>query len=168
MRANSPLPCGNPAAAPASAARHLAFGVPVRTVRDASQPCEGAMEAYWTSEEPQVSGPEASRHLGDPIRELDIHDQVREVWAHVQEGHAGHTAKTLVKLSHMRVVLMALRSGSVVPEHASEGEMALHVLSGRIRFDAAGETRDLSPGKLISISSELPHDIRAIEDSTLL
>jgi len=126
------------------------------------------MEAYWTSEEPEATGREASRHLGDPIRELDIHDQVREVWAHVQEGHAGHTAKTLVKLSHMRVVLMALRRGSIVPEHASEGEMALHVLSGRVRLDIAGETRELGPGKLISTASELPHDIRALDDSTLL
>ena len=126
------------------------------------------MEAYWTSEEPQAQGAEASRHLGDPVRELDIHDQVREVWEHVQEGHGGHTAKTLVKLSHMRIVMMALRRGSVVPEHASEGEMALHVLSGRIRFEAGGETRELGPGKLVSMASELPHDIRALDDSTVL
>lgn len=79
-----------------------------------------------------------------------------------------HTAKTLVKQPDMRIVLVVMKSGSLLKEHQAEARISVQTLSGRIRFRAAGETTDLPTGKLLVCDKKVPHEVEALEDSTFL
>ena len=47
--------------------------------------------------------------------------------------------------------------GSVFPVHAHPEEQITAVLSGRIRFEVAGEAREVGPGEVVVIPGGVPH-----------
>ena len=81
---------------------------------------------------------------------------------------ADHTAVTLVKQPGLRVLLLVLERGAVVPEHTAEGDLALQVLRGRIALRLDGEHRRVKAGQLIALRREMAHEVEALEDSELL
>jgi quercetin dioxygenase-like cupin family protein len=109
-----------------------------------------------------------SRHLDEPIRELDLGAEAEGIWDQVDEVSAGHTARTLVKQGKLRIVLLALKKGARIPRHTADGESAFQVLSGRIALDAEGERHELQQGQLMGLTCQIPHDMEALEDSCVL
>ena len=109
-----------------------------------------------------------SRHLDDPIRELDLETARQKAWAALDKSDTHHTARTLVKLPTLRVVLMVLRRGAEVPEHTAEGDVTLHVLRGRIGVRVDGQHKRLHAGQLISIERLQPHALEGLEESEVL
>jgi quercetin dioxygenase-like cupin family protein len=109
-----------------------------------------------------------SRNLDEPVRDLDLGSESEGIWDQVDQVNAGHTARTLVKQGKLRIVLMALKKGARIPEHTADGESAFQVLSGRIAIDAEGERHELEEGQLMGLTSLIPHDLEAIEDSCVL
>jgi quercetin dioxygenase-like cupin family protein len=80
----------------------------------------------------------------------------------------GRNARTLMKYEDFRVVLTVLRAGVRIAEHQTEGRISIHVVSGRLRLNAAGRTFDLRSGGLVSLDHREPHDLEAIDDSAFL
>jgi quercetin dioxygenase-like cupin family protein len=81
---------------------------------------------------------------------------------------SGQNARTLIKYDTLRVVLVALQAGRNLPEHETEGRLTIHVLSGHLEVKAAGRTFNLRPGGLLALDRNLPHDVRALQESTVL
>ncbi len=109
-----------------------------------------------------------SRHLDDPIRELDLERAREMAWAALDKTEANHTARTLVKQPTLRVVLMVLRRGAEVPEHTAEGDVTLHVLRGRVGVRVDGQHKRLHAGQLLAIERLRPHAVEGLEDSEVL
>ena len=80
----------------------------------------------------------------------------------------GHNAKTLIKYDDIRLVLSTLQARSRIPEHATEGRISIHVLSGHIRVRASGRSFNLRPGGLLALDGGVPHDVEALEFSAFL
>ena len=68
----------------------------------------------------------------------------------------------------MRVVLVSVRSGQALPEHAANGLVTVFAVSGHVLFFEGAECCDMLPGKLISLAPGRPHRLEAREDSQLL
>ena len=68
----------------------------------------------------------------------------------------------------MRVVLVSLRAGQSLPEHAANGLVTVHSIGGRVLFYEGDECCDMVPGKLIRLAPSRPHRLEAKEDSRLL
>jgi uncharacterized protein (DUF2249 family)/quercetin dioxygenase-like cupin family protein len=68
----------------------------------------------------------------------------------------------------MRVVLVSLRAGQSLPEHAANGLVTVYSVGGRVLFYEGDECCDLVPGKLIRLAPGRPHRLEAKEDSRLL
>src|SRR5262245_15963924 len=109
-----------------------------------------------------------SRHLDEPVRDLDLAAEAEGIWDQVDEVSGDHTARTLLKQGKLRIVLRALRKGASLPEHTTDGETALQVLSGRIAVDADGERHELRKGQLMGLDFQVTHDLEALEDSCVL
>src|SRR5919206_3781367 len=68
---------------------------------------------------------------------------------------------------HARVVhgervtysVVELDANSIVPEHSHEPEQLGMCLAGSLQFRIAEETRDLRPGDIWSIPSNVPHEV---------
>jgi len=68
----------------------------------------------------------------------------------------------------MRVVLVSLRAGQSLPEHAANGRVTVYSLGGRRLINENAECSDMVPGTLVRLEPGRPHRIDAKEDSRLL
>ena len=82
----------------------------------------------------------------------------------------GHNAKTLIKHSDVRVVLIALRAGERMQEHKTDQCVTIHALSGRLRLHlrSGSDTIDLPRGTLIALDHTVVHDVEALEESVFV
>ncbi len=99
--------------------------------------------------------------------ELDLPAEVSRLRAETT-WNTGQNAKTLIKYDTFRVVLVALQAGKTLPEHRTEGRISVHVLSGHVEVKADGRTFSLRAGSLLALDHNLPHDVRALQESSVL
>jgi quercetin dioxygenase-like cupin family protein len=91
--------------------------------------------------------------------------ELRQEDAYAREGH---TARTLVRESDLRVVFVAMKAGSRIAEHRAQETTSIHVLSGHVRLGLPDRTVDLAAGQLVVLGRDLPHDVEAVLDSACL
>jgi uncharacterized protein (DUF2249 family)/quercetin dioxygenase-like cupin family protein len=67
-----------------------------------------------------------------------------------------------------RVVLVSLRAGQGLPEHAANGLVTVISLQGKVLFYEEEECAEMVPGSLVRLAPGRPHRLEAKEDSRLL
>ena len=107
------------------------------------------------------------RALAAPALRFDVLEEVERLRRTTPRGH-GHGAITLARYPDLRIVLIALWSGARIQEHATEGRVSIQCIDGRVRMRVAGSELELEPGQLITIDRDVPHDIVAVRDSSVL
>jgi quercetin dioxygenase-like cupin family protein len=105
--------------------------------------------------------------LASPFLEFDLIAEVDRLHRE-STWNTGHNARTLIKYDDLRVVLMAMKAGSRIPEHKANGRICVQVLSGHIRLNASGRAFDLLPGSLLALDERAPHDLEALDESAVL
>jgi uncharacterized protein (DUF2249 family) len=75
--------------------------------------------------------------------------------------------KVLINEPGYRMVLLSMRAGQSIPEHANQGRVTVHAMRGHITFYEGPSPHELRAGEVISIESGAPHRIEAHEDSAL-
>lgn len=76
--------------------------------------------------------------------------------------------KVLINEPGYRMVLLSMRAGQRIPEHATQGMVTVHAILGHITIYTRSFPDELYAGEVICIGSGVPHRIEAIEDSALL
>lgn len=67
-----------------------------------------------------------------------------------------------------RLVLLNLRRGQSIPEHATKEMVTVYAIAGHITFYEAQSPFELRAGEVLFIEGGVPHALEAHEDSTLL
>ena len=105
--------------------------------------------------------------MAAPYLEFDIARELEQL--HREVGwQSGQNAKTLVKYDGLRIVLIALKARSRIPEHHTDGQISIQTIVGHIQVRAQGRSVQLRPGGLLALDRGLPHDVEAIEESAFL
>jgi quercetin dioxygenase-like cupin family protein len=105
--------------------------------------------------------------MAAPYLEFDIVRELQQL--HREAGwQSGQNAKTLVKYDGLRIVLVALKARSRIPEHHTEGQVSIQTVVGHIQVRAQGRTFELRLGGLLALDQGLPHDVEAVEESAFL
>lgn len=86
------------------------------------------------------------------------HDSSRPV-----QMFPGVVRRTLATGDRLMLIEVTLDEGAVVPPHTHPHEQTGYLISGRLRFDIAGESRDLSPGDSWLVPGGAPHEVTALE-----
>lgn len=81
---------------------------------------------------------------------------------------SGRAAKTLVKEGRLRATLMAVKRGTLIKQHQVEGPVSIQCLRGNVAIDAGGDETELTAGGLLVLDKKVPHDLKAMRDSTVL
>jgi quercetin dioxygenase-like cupin family protein len=76
--------------------------------------------------------------------------------------------KVLMNEPGYRMVLLSMRAGQLIPEHASKGMVTVHAILGHVTMFAGSFPNELYAGEVICFENGIPHRIEAIEDSALL
>jgi quercetin dioxygenase-like cupin family protein len=63
---------------------------------------------------------------------------------------------------------LTFKKGEGAKEHSHPQEQIMCILSGRVRAELAGETRELGPGEAFHALPNQPHRVTALEDSMVL
>ena len=105
--------------------------------------------------------------IDTPSLEFDITRELQQL--QLEPGwQSGQNAKTLVKYDGLRIVLIALKAGSRIPKHHTEGQISIQTIVGHIQVRADGRSFELRPGGLLALDQGSPHDVEALEESAFL
>lgn len=74
----------------------------------------------------------------------------------------------LARSGHARQVLFSFRAGQGLREHKTSSQIAVQIVSGRLTFEAEGESQMLTPGGLIMLAGDVPHSVHAESDTVML
>jgi quercetin dioxygenase-like cupin family protein len=105
--------------------------------------------------------------LAAPLLKFNLDQEIRQLRA---EGRwqSGHTAKTLVKYSDFRIVLVVMNAGGRLVQHRTEGRISVQTLIGQISFRTSAQSLDLSAGEMLTLEHEIVHDVESATDSAFL
>jgi quercetin dioxygenase-like cupin family protein len=73
----------------------------------------------------------------------------------------GRTARTIVKEGPLRLTLMGLAAGGVVPAHSTDAHVTIHLLEGVVTFIAQGNEYSLNTGDVLVIGPGVEHEARS-------
>ncbi|HJU71085.1 MAG TPA: cupin [Paucimonas sp.] len=74
----------------------------------------------------------------------------------------------LFKSSQLEVLRLVLQAGKTVPEHQVPGEMTIQCLEGSVELRAHARTQVLQAGHLMRLAGNVPYEIHAIDNASLL
>jgi quercetin dioxygenase-like cupin family protein len=111
---------------------------------------------------------QADPQLTGEAMPFDLHHEVREMRLEDTWARTGQNAKTLVKYSDFRVVLIVMRTGAHIREHETDARVSIQCLSGRLRLSLPDRTVVLSPGRLLVLDRSVLHEVEALDESALL
>jgi quercetin dioxygenase-like cupin family protein len=104
---------------------------------------------------------------GGPILHFDLLKEPRELRREAFRSR-GRNAKTLAKHGDVRVVLTVMKAEEELQQHHAHGTVLIQLLQGRVTTSVLDQILELSPGHLVVLDPNLPHNVRATEDSVVL
>ena len=112
-----------------------------------------------------VRGP---RTRSAPVLTFDLAGEADRLRREPPWSQHGRNAVTLVKYSDLRIVYIAMKPAARMEEHHAGARISVHTLSGHVRLHLGERTVDLPTGNLLALEKDVPHDLEAIEESTVL
>jgi quercetin dioxygenase-like cupin family protein len=83
-------------------------------------------------------------------------------------GDKSRKAITLSKQDDLSVVLMAIRGGEKLADHAAAGTVTIQVVEGRVRINLEDEEIPAQQGTLVQLGGGVRHDVQADTDAVVL
>jgi len=77
------------------------------------------------------------------------------------------SASLILETSFSKEMRILLKKGQIMKEHKTPFPILVHLLSGQIDFRIQEETLELNEGAMLTLEENIPHDLRAIEDSVV-
>ncbi len=108
------------------------------------------------------------RNINAPVLTLKVSEEARRLKTEPEWTHGEEDGITLAKYPHMRVVMVALKRGKAMHEHAVNGPMSLYVLDGSVTLVVDHTESRLNRNGLFTLRKSIRHDVRANTDATLL
>ena len=112
--------------------------------------------------------PGSERPLHGPVQRFDLEEEV----GRLQEEGAWHRGQrnsvTLRKGEGMNVVLLVMKAGDRLEEHAAPGPSSLSVREERIRFMVAEEVAQAGSDTLLTCDAGVRHKVEALSDAVCL
>jgi quercetin dioxygenase-like cupin family protein len=107
------------------------------------------------------------RPLMGPVLNFNLPQEVSALRGEPAYQH-GHNARTLIKHSEFRLVLVVLRKNAEVHEQKSSERIALQPIAGHVRLQLATEAVNLHADQVLSLDRDITYRIEAVEDSAIL
>jgi quercetin dioxygenase-like cupin family protein len=80
----------------------------------------------------------------------------------------GRTARTIVKEGPLRLTIMGIAAGGVLPTHSTDAHVTIHVLEGEVTFTARGREYALTVGDVLVFAPGVEHEARSAKGGVFL
>lgn len=112
--------------------------------------------------------PGTERPLHGPLQSFSLADEVAHLRKEREWQEGRRNAITLRKGGGMNVVLMVMKGGDRLEEHAAPGTITLSVREGNIRFTTTEAVVEAGPDDLITCDPGVAHAVEAVTDAVFL
>ncbi len=112
--------------------------------------------------------PGSDRSLSGPVQGFDLDEELARLRGEKEWQEGRRNAITLRKGEGLSVVLLAMKAGDRLEEHAAPGPISLVVREGRVRFVAEGETVEAGPESVLTCDAGVRHSVEALSDAVCL
>ena len=92
-------------------------------------------------------------------------DTLREF---AKASKSGRAAKTLIKQGPLRITLIALTRGTVLPSHQVAGPVSIQTVRGSLEVAAGKRKVEVPEGSLLALAPSVAHTAKALRDCTML
>lgn len=83
----------------------------------------------------------------------------------VSYGETSPATSVLINTPDVKEVRIVFRAGQEMKEHKAGYPIVVAIIEGAIDFGIASERHLLQKGMLIALDANIPHDLKAVEDS---
>lgn len=73
----------------------------------------------------------------------------------------------ILETSFSKEIRILLPKGQNIKEHTAPSPIVVHLLEGEVDFGINGIKHHLSEGDILTLDSEVPHDLHALQNSTI-
>ena len=80
----------------------------------------------------------------------------------------GRTARTIVKDGPLRLTLMGLAAGGMLPSHKTDAQVTIHMLEGAVTFTARGREYALTMADVLVFGPGVEHEARSEKGGVFL
>ena len=80
----------------------------------------------------------------------------------------GRTARTVVKEGPLRLTIMGIAAGGVLPVHSTDAHVTIHLLEGEVTFTARGREYPLHSGDVLVLAPGVEHEARSAQGGVFL
>jgi quercetin dioxygenase-like cupin family protein len=112
--------------------------------------------------------PESERPMHGPLQSFDLEAGVSRLRGEEEWREGRRNAITLRKGGGLNVVLLVMKEGDRLEEHAAPGPISLVVREGRVRFTTADGSVEAGPETLLSCDAGVRHAVEALGDAVCL
>ncbi len=109
--------------------------------------------------------PESGRPLHGPLQSFDLEAEVARLRGEREWREGRRNAITLRKGEGLSLVLLVMRAGDRLEEHAAPGPISVGVREGRIRFTTPEGEVEGTPQTLLTCDAGVRHAVEALEDA---
>jgi quercetin dioxygenase-like cupin family protein len=108
------------------------------------------------------------RPLDAPLLTFDIPSLLTQIKREAAWQKGTRNAMTLLKGQGLRVVLVVMHPGTVLPSHRADSPISFQVLEGVVKFSADAQVVTLGKGQLLTLQGGIPHAVEAVEEAACL
>ncbi len=80
----------------------------------------------------------------------------------------GRTGRTLVKEGPLRLTIMGIAAGGLLPAHSTDAHVTVHLLEGEVTFTARGSDYPLRTGDVLVFAPGIEHEARSATGGVFL
>jgi quercetin dioxygenase-like cupin family protein len=80
----------------------------------------------------------------------------------------GRSARTLVKEGPLRLTIVAIGPGGILPAHRTDGPITIHVLEGEVTVSAREQEYQLGPSDVLALAPGVEHAARSTQGGVFL
>lgn len=117
--------------------------------------------------DPRLRQPPSERFAGSSHL-FSLSDALAALRAEDHPPRSGHRQITLLQRPPVTQVLFSFEKDGHLDQHAAHGLVTIHVLEGELRVTADGGDHALAAGDVLVLDPDVPHDVRAAEESAML
>lgn len=106
--------------------------------------------------------------LAAPVQLIDLASLAADLRAEPHAPVSGHRQIAVVREGPVTVIFFLFDADGHLKEHRTEGEVTIHVLSGRLEIGVDDERHELTAGQLLALAPSVAHSVRALAESQML
>ena len=112
--------------------------------------------------------PGSERPLHGPLQRFDLGAEAERLMEEGAWQRGQRNSITLRKGEGMNVVLLVMKAGDRLEEHAAPGPLSLSVREGRVRFMAEEEVAEAGSDTPLTCDAGVRHTVEALSDAVCL